>query len=336
MSPINHYSLFEFHYISFSLEPYNGNMKTSSQLLKELIAKLGEKDFASGKRVLDRHKNRKGAVSRKLVHISSPFEQMGKRCYGKIALIKNKAPMTWAGKDLIEEIENPSNKEFVEITNFVINFNENSDPVIMVEFNNSGPRITDIEYYFRQFLKDLRIAKSIKYVLHLDVDYAQLDKDLKNVFELSVKVNAPSLPHSKGADWFTAFSNLKDGTGFSDARIQLFFDRRKDSNGKLIKNIRGLDFARNIIGWLKRDPQNIERVEDLKMSYMVDEDENNIIDLDFIKNKKTSIINIPFYNKTQFKASDFKYCVGQEFNYYLTTGKTNLETQGEIVGQGHA
>jgi hypothetical protein len=322
--PTQLHTPFEFHYANFALEPYKGSDLTSTQLLKSIISKLNDPNFPSNKRVKDKHENRKGTTSRRLVHISSPFEAQGKRCFGKLALIKNKAPMTWSGKDLIEEIENPGNKEFIEVTNYVINFGEGGDPVIMVEFNHAGPRLSDIEYYFRQVSQDFRLATSIKSVLHLDTDYEQLDKELENVFDLTVKVNASTV--SKSPNWLKSLMNIKDESGFKDVRLELFFKREKEKSGAYAKNILGLDYVRNMLGWLKKNGDNIEQVDDLKMTYQVT-GSDKIVDLDFLKNKKTSIINIPLFTKTQYKPADFKAAVGQEFNHYLSTGKTHIVIQ---------
>ena len=312
----------EFHYASIKLEPYSGSCNDSSRLLKNLIQKLNDKDFPNEKRIIDRFENRKGTVKRRLVHISSPFEQKGIRCFGKIALIKNKAPMVWGGKDVIEHIEKDNFKEFIEITNYVINFNENIEPIIMVEFNSDGARLSDIEFYFRQILKDYKISKSIKTKLFLDTDYNELDDNLTNVFSVVVKLDSNKLIQSKKAEWYKSLKTLSDEAGYKDVRLELFYQRKKDSLGKYIKNIIGLDYARGIISWLKQSDKNIEYVDDLKMTYQVD-DNQEPIELDFLKNKTTSIINIPLINQTQYRPQDFKHYVGQEFNNYLNTGKTN-------------
>lgn len=322
MEPL--YATYEFHYADFKLEPYAGSTRTSSQLLKDIIKKLGEPDFPAAKKEINRTENQTGAPKRRLVNISSPFEQQGKRCFGKLALIKNRAPMTLTGKDIIEEIENPQNKEFIEVTNYVINFNDNSNPVIMIEFNHSGPRLSDIEYYFRQIAREYKIAKAINNSLHLDTDYNKLDRELENVFNLTVKVNSTNLNYNNRLNWLASLMNLKEAPGYKDVRLELFFQRQKDiRTGLFKKNVRALGFARAILEWLKKSDNNIEYVDDLKMTYMV-EGSDQEVNLDFLKNKKRSVINVELYNKTQHKASDFKFAVGQEFNYYLSTGKTNI------------
>lgn len=310
---------FEFNYASISLKPYSGDSGTSTQLLKNIISKFNQADFPNDKKVIDRHLHREKAVSRRLVLISNRFEERGQRCFGKIALIKNKAPLLWSGQDIVEEIEKEQNKQFIEITNYVIHFHAGANPVIMFEFNNEGPRLSDIEYYIRQIAKELRLAKNIQTSMHLKITYEQLDSELSNVFGVTVKVNSG---HNNKCNWLKILKTLNDDAGYRDVRLELFYNRTKDEHGRFIKNIRGTDFARGIIEWLMKDKKNIKYLDDLKMTYQVNDDDN-IIDLDFLKNKVVSYLKIPHSDKNIYKPSDFRFIVGQEFNYYLTNGVTS-------------
>lgn len=314
----------EFNYADLALEPYADSNGDSSKLLKDIFNKLNDPEFPREKRVIDRFEKRKGSEMRRLVHISSPLEKEGSRCFGKIALIKNKAPQLWSEKDnIIEELEKEQNKQWIETTNYVINFNAHSKPIIMIEFNHAGPRITDFDFYYKQIAKEFQLAKSLKHTLHLSVNYDQLSEKIENVFDLTVKVKATEVNSTEKANWFKSFKNIREETGFKDIRMEMFYGRAKDKQGKFVKNIIALDFARSIIDWLKMDKKNIKRLADLKMTYQ-SSDEDEIIDLDFIKNRTTSVVSIPFVTGTSlYRNDDFKTSVGQEFKKYLTTGETS-------------
>ena len=285
--------------------------------MKNIIQKLQEPDFPNNKRIINRHENRKNSVKRELVIISNTFDKGGIRCFGRIALIKNKTPLIWGGKDIIEEIEKDKNKQFIEITNYTIHFCVDADPVMMYKFNSEGPRLSDIEYYIRQIGKEFVLAKNIQTSIHLKTSYEQLDKDIKNVFGVTVKVNSA---YNYRLDWIKSLKNINDDSGFKDVRLELFFNRKKEANGKYVRNIRGTDFARGAITWLKKDKNNIDYLDDLKMTYQIDDD--NIVDLDFLKNKVISNLKIPLIDGKIYKSDDFKFIVGQEFNYYLEHGVT--------------
>lgn len=318
----NHYKQFEFNYASFSMRPYSGREGDSSRLLKDIVLKLRDKDFPNDKRVIDRYANRNTSPRRKLVIISNHYEDGGKRSFGKLALIKNKAPLIWSTGDIVEEIEKEENKEFIEVTNYVIHFSDTSEPVVMIEYNHEGPRLSDFEFYIRQIAKDFKIAKNITYSLHLNTNYNELDQDLSNVFGITVKVN--SVTSTDNSNWLNGLKFLNSEAGYKDVRLEFFYNRSKDREGKYLKNTRGLSFAKKIIGWLKKDNNNIDCLDDLKMTYQVNEEE--VIELDFIKNKVLSIVKVPYTAGKLYQNKDFKFAVGQEFNKYLTTGITSTET----------
>lgn len=319
------YTIFEFNYASFKLIPYSGQSGSSSRLMKEIILKLRENDFPNEKRIIDRYKNRKGANKRELVIIANRFGDKGLRCFGRIALIKNKAPLLLVGSNIIEEIEKEKNKRFIEISNYSINFSNEGDPIVMFEFNNEGPRLSDFEFYIRQIGKDFNIAKNINYILHLNTEFDKLDKSIQNVFNVTVKVSSF---YSNNASWFKALKNINEDTGYRDVRVELFYKRAKEENGKFIKNIKGLDFAHGIFNWLRKDRNNIEYLDDLKMSYQLN-DSDEIIESDFIKDKVTSVIKVPLAEGKLYRTTDFDSEVGQEFNFYLRSGKTNFELNKE-------
>jgi hypothetical protein len=312
------YFHYYFNYADIELEGYAANKGTSSQLLKQIVVKLNDRDFLKGKRVINRYEKRAGTEKRLLVNVSAPFEREGKRVFGKIALIKNKSVFTLAGSDFLEEIEKPKHKEFVEITNYSITFDPK--PIIMIEFNSEGPRLSDLEFYFRQISKEARIATSIKTRLHLSIDYKKLSEQIANVFNIEVKVRSNDLLQSKDVEWYNGLRQLKDDLNYKDVKLQFFYPRIKDEKKlkKYLANISGLKFARGILSWLKKNPENIENVDDLKMVYTV-EGSDEEFDMDFIKNKTTSVLSIPKEHAS--KRVEFNTVVGVEFNMYLKDGK---------------
>jgi hypothetical protein len=317
------YAYYEFNYADIILEGYGKDQRDSSQLLKEIIRTLNDPNFKKDKRTIDRFKNRSGSEKRLLVHISAPFEKEGRRIFGKIALIKNKAIflLDLNQADLIKEIEKPGNKEFVELTNYSITFDPK--PIIMVEFNSSGPRLSDIEYYFRQISKDMYIAKSVRTTLHLSIDYKRLSTNIDNIYGIAVKVKANEIYKSKDVDWHDGLKKLKDAAGYRDVKLEFLYPRITDPNtNKLNKNIIGIDFARSIIDWLTKKPENIENIDDLKMTYQ-ETGSDAIVDLDFIKNKTTSVVSIPINNV--IIRQQFNFEVGSEFNKYLLTTTTTID-----------
>lgn len=314
------YTYIEFNYASLSLTGYTGEEADSSRLLKNLIQYLNSEGFSTKDKIINRNSGRKNTHNRNLIILPNRFFDSGRKCYGRIALIKNKAPITWSETNEIEVINNPDNKKFIEVTNYLISF-EKSQPIIMIEFNNEGPRLSDIEYYFRQISRKEKIAKYIQSTIHLKVEYDRLEHSISNVFSINVKVKSSTIIKQ---NWLKALRNISEETGYKDVRLEFFYQRTKDLSGKYRKNVRGIDFARNIISWLRRDSKNIENIEDLKMSYQATDNDEEILDLDFLKNKVVSMIKVPLDPNTNYPVNDLKEHLNNEFNIYLTTGKPTL------------
>lgn len=314
------YIKFEFNYASFSLKAYNESPGTSSSLLRNIIRKLNDPEFKGEERIINRHENRTNTLERRLVMMPARLEPRATICIGRIILIKNKAPKIWGGEDIIEEIEKPEYKRFIEVTNYAIHFEENGEPTLMYEFNNEGPRLSDIEFYLRQIASKFKIAKSIKSNLHIKTDYEQLGKNLRNIFSIKVKVKSA---FNNRYEWLKTLKNLNDDSGYKDVRLEFFYKRVKEEDGKYYRNIIGTDFARNILGWLKKDRSNIKYLDDLKMEYQ-EGDDDQIVDLDFLKEKVVSIVSVPLKDDKSSDPKDFRSVVANEFQHYLSTGTTTL------------
>ena len=307
---------YEFHYATFTMEPYAQRQMDSAQLLKEILKQLSKSDLPDTLAVNDRYKDRKGTTQRELIIVSNRWTAGGTKCYGRIALIKQKPVYLLSGRNLVEELKKEVNKRFIEVSHYVINFPSTGDPIIMFELNSEGPRVSDFEYFIRQISIHYRIAKKISFKLHLNVDYSELDKKITNIFNLTVKLPSTVI---RVNEWFSAFRNINEESGFKDLRLEFYYKRIKEPNGKFLKNIKGLSFARNLLQWIYKDSKNIEDIDDLKMSYQT-QDSDEILDLDFIKNKTESVLKIPIFDGESIRRADFDAIVGTEFDRYLNEG----------------
>jgi hypothetical protein len=312
----------EYNYCSYKLDPYANHIQSSSSLLKVIINKLQDSDRPSELIEIDRYANQKGTEKRNLIHLGVRWGTAGKRCFGQMALVKDGFLYTLQGKDVVEEVQKPQNSKFVRLTHYIIDFTS-EEPIMMIQFNSSGPRISDVTFYFRQISKYYKVATSIKHITHLKVDIDKLESQIRTVFEINVKVNSKKSLSIGSSQWFKDFIGLNTKVGFKDVRMEYFF-RRKQNNGRYMINALGLDFARSIIAWLKNDQKNIDDLEDLSMSYELED--GSVKDFNFMKNKWTSYFIISEDNKTGLEIrKEFERQAAQELNYYLVNGKSSME-----------
>ena len=59
------------------------------------------------------------------------------------------------------------------------------------------------------------------------------------------------------------------------------------------------------------------------MEYQVGDDEQ-IVDLDFLKEKVVSIVSVPLKDDKSSDQKDFRSVVANEFSHYLSTGTTTI------------
>jgi hypothetical protein len=125
------------------------------------------------------------------------------------------------------------------------------------------------------------------------------------------------------AKWYQPLKKMQEDTGYKDLKIKFFYGRRVD-NGKTLSNFKGLDYVRDILGWLKTDKNNIESLESLKLQYEVEgSDEEKY--LDFIRNKVTSFLVFTRGTNGKVPRKDMKQKINEEFNLYLSSGKPTPE-----------
>jgi hypothetical protein len=312
-----------FHYCSCRITPYKDNDgKSSSRLLKDILKKLAE--LPGNERLIDSLKGQAGPSRRELVHVSARFYGPN-RCHARLAKVKDKAPFAWDSNTGAEEqLENPKNRRYIDMTNYLIDFTPEDEPVMMVEFNNEGPRILDIEFFLRKVATKYLLAKYIKFKLHTKFDIKGLSSKVSHVFDLKVKVNAAQLIHLNGLSKLDALKDLRDEAAFQDVRLEFSFGYQKEGT-EYRRNTRALDFFRSILGFLDKKPDNLDHFKALKAKYM-DEDHSEPIEMDFIKNKITSILNVPSQEETKYlDLKELRHKMDQEIFIYLETGEVNDE-----------
>lgn len=201
-----------------------------------------------------------------------------------MALLRNKLPVFLNNRSDIDEIENIKDKRLAEITHFIIDFSGNV-PLIMFEFNNSGPRISDFEYYIRQVSKDSHIAKYCNASLRVKGEIGEILKKLKNVFEIDMKVRQENFHFLKDIDhkFYSSVVALNESYPYESFRISTSYSKKKT-------NIGGLSLGRRILDYFGKNGLRLEQVEDLKMT--VDRG-NGAEPLDLITQKENVLLILP-------------------------------------------
>jgi len=310
----------EFHYCDIKLDPYKGyENSTSLDLIKAIFNNLQADARTSKHHVIDRRAGQEGADKRRLVVIgvvNKPY-----RRYGKLALIKNKAPYFMSEEFDLDAIENETNKDYVEVTNFYVD-TSGKKPIMMVEFNSDGPRISDVEYYLRHIGKTYNLSKYCTISLHVKGEIEEIARNLKNVFRIDLKVRAEKSIYYKDIDdaYYSSIESLKKSYPYQDIRLDVGFGyNKKIASDNYEPNISGLRLGRKLMDFLKKDTENIEHIEGLKMKVDMGDGPELI---DFIKNKENSLLTIDLVSKDRPNQKDLRQKASAAFDEYIENTKT--------------
>jgi hypothetical protein len=320
----------DFHYCTITLDGYSSEELSQKKMLRAVFQEWRSIKAKSENFIFDRHKGWKaGTPKRRLLITSDRLSKKGKRCYGKIALINEKAPQFWSKTDnIVEEIEKEKNREFIQSSNFVIDFESGDYPICMFEYNHIGPRIPDFIWYLRQLIKlPVKVASGIKHALHTNTDIIGLEKSIRNVFRLDVQIQHSNLAALKDNDFkiISALKSISSESPFQDVQLNLNFGMVKNKNTSEYKrNIRALDLVRPMLHWFNQDEKNIDKLDSFKVRYQVDND-TEVYLLEFIDNKTTSRLNLESDSGATKDAQYTMEVMGEEFSSYLKTKKTNYQ-----------
>jgi len=298
-----------FHFFDLNLTSYKSvGIDNSSKLLKELLDILYNDRLENKVYVIDRKEGESNDDKRNLLIITLTYLGKGQRVKGKMALLRDKLPVFLNNSSDIDEIENIKDRKLAEITHFCIDFTHQV-PLVMFEFNSSGPRISDFEYYIRQVGKKSGIVKYCNATLRVKGEIEKILEDIKNVGEIEIKVKLENTRFLKDIDnsFYSSITALNESHPYETIRISTGFSRKKI-------NVGGLDLARKILGYFKKNSNKLEYVDDLKVTV----DCGNGFELfDLINQKETRILPIELSSPGRPDSKDLFFKAFQEMDLFL-------------------
>ena len=311
----------KFHFFDFIFTPYKENSSdTSKFILKSCIDMINttriEKESAV---VIDKFETRSGKESRNLVLISAAYNYNEKKYKCKIALIRDNKLPTFINKKsyTLTPMDELKNHMLVETTNFYIDMNGKM-PVVCCEFNNNGPRVADIEYYFRQISRtDLRLAKSCKAKIHMDTPVGDVLSSIKDVLRFEIKARPQRLAYlnNQVKDSFVAnMTALANTVEPKSMRVDAFFRERGNKKDKKV-NTSAVSFIKRALKAIKTDNNIIDDFDDFTLEFERNDGTEGVFNL--IKGKKEIIVECPKKKRGQLDTKSLYLLVVDEFEKYL-------------------
>jgi hypothetical protein len=297
-----------FHFFDLNLTSYKRvDIGNSSKLLKELFDIIYRDRLENKVYVIDRKEGESNDDKRNLLIFTLTFIK-GIRVKGKMALLRDKLPVFLNDRSDIDEIENIKDKKLAEITHFCVDFTNNV-PLVMFEFNSSGPRISDFEYYIRHVGKQTGLVKYCSTSLRVKGEIEKILSSIKNVGEIEIKVKSENTRFLKDIDnsFYSSITALNDSHPYETIRLSTGFSRKKI-------NVGGLDLARKILGFFKKNSNQLDNVEDLKVIV----DCGNGFELfDLINQKESRVLPIELSSPGRPDSKDLYFKAFQEMSLFL-------------------
>lgn len=283
LTPVK-FNFFELKYTPFKNSP----QQTTRDILHAVITFLTQSQLAGSGILIDRHEDRKKDTARPLFVTQVSTDWKEKRIKVSMALLRKgripklKPAETWTLVPLEK-----GRGEIAEETHFFIDIN--TPTVIMcVEFNHNGPRMSDIEYYFRIVANDkLGLARATEITMFMDISIDKALAEFKNVLNMKVKVQPQKLsqldPTVQG-QYFTSISNLGQHVNPSFVKLEMLFEStEKDYKSSQI-NKKGNTMFKRILEAFNANPINMDAFENFVVKYETEDGKEDIFNL--MKGKK--------------------------------------------------
>lgn len=317
-------NLTEIHYHYFSLkftplklveDKYNSN-----DIMRNVITYISNQLHQEKKgHLIDRHETKQHS-RRELFINRAVFLPLEKRIRCSIALLRSGREPFLKPKEQFKLI--PLSEQTIgsiaEETHFFIDYSKNH-AVICCEYNHHGPRMSDIEYYFRNVAqKVLRQSRATEVNTYLEAPIEETLAKLKNVLNIEIKIqpkNLNQLDSDIQNRYFSGMNNIGQVYKPKFIRLEAYYQ----SPGKGVTS-RELNVPANkmVIEMLNRfrgRSFNIDAFDAFQVKYE-DKDGNEEM-FNLLSGKKEIILNVDLKKITRSK--DWYGLIKEEFNNFIET-----------------
>ena len=312
-----------FNIFDFNFTPYNSSAKSKDSLtiLKEAIQHINDEKTQRQKAiVIDRHDNRQDSESRRLFVSSAAYILKDKVFKCRIALIRDHKIPTLVSRSTytLTPFDELGDKAIAETTNFYIDMSGQA-PIVCCEFNSNGPRILDIEYYFRYItsFNMLKISKACKASLHMDSSVSNVLDSITDVLKFRIKArpNRLSYLYQEVEDPFiTNMNALANTVNPNSLKVEASFREIGNSSGQS-KNITAVNFIKRILNAIKNDSNITEEFDDFYLEY---EGENGTEDtFHLLKGKKEIVISCSYKSPGNYNTRELYDNTKIQFSQYV-------------------
>ncbi|WP_289045435.1 hypothetical protein [uncultured Olleya sp.] len=281
---------------SLRFEPYAelANNHTTKSILKEIFSYLRTQKKNGKGHLIDRHEKRDKAEPRELFMISHRDIPSEGRIRCSMALLrKGKQPKLKPTDEFKLLPLSSIDGDIAEDTHFFIDYNS-SKCVICAEYNDKGPRLSDLEYYFRSVVgpSNLKIAKSTSMSAFFNNTIDETLHEMRNVLHMDVKFKPSKLARMDvdvRKQYYSGMENIGKVFKPKFFRIETYF-QTPGSNKVNKTNNEANNWFREMLKIFKTRERNNKLYENFEVKYENNEGAEKVFNL--LNSRRTIIIEV--------------------------------------------
>ena len=318
-NPNENLTILRFHFYSLKFTPYSGSDLSSGTILTKVITYVSEELCKGQGYLIDRHHKREKGESRELFMTQAIFMLKEKRIRCSMALLRSgRIPLLKPADKFVLVPLDSAQGSIAEQTHFYIDYSR-TPAVICIEFNYYGPRISDIEYYFRNVSHDiLRLAKVTDVVLHMDTSIDKTLSELKNVLNIDIKLQPQRLAQLDTdlvGQYFTGLNTMSQRLKPKFLKLEAMYQTPGSNLQSSQINTPANNMILNILKRFKSKPVNMDVFDNFVVKYEDQDGKEEVFNL--LKGKKEIIKEVDLTTIT--KARQLYELIEPDFDAFMET-----------------
>lgn len=310
----------KFQYFSLKFTPLNhlSEKYDSNDIMRNVITYISKKLLVDKEgHLIDRHEGRSNSM-RELFMNRAVFLHKEKRIRCSMALLRSGREPLLKPKEEFKLVSMKALGSIAEETHFFIDYSKGF-AVICIEYQHYGPRLSDIEYYFRNVAqKVLKQSKATEVNIYMDVSIDKALSNLRNVLNMDIKVqpkNLPQLDVDLQGKYFSGMNNIANILKPKYIKIETFFQ----TPGKGIKsaelNKEANKMFMEMLQRFKGRSFNIDAFDAFVVRYEDKEGSEEVFNL--LNSKRELVLVVDMKKVTRSK--DWYSLIEEDFNTFMAT-----------------
>ncbi len=308
-----------FHFQSVNFIPYSGSTrKKSNDILFDVLNFLNQEHSANRAYFIDRNKD-KQVTERREMYMRNPV-RIGKSNKFKcsIALVRDKTLMVKPHGTFELIPFDKANGSPVEVTHFFIDYSVNP-PIMCTEYNHAGPRVSDIEFYFRKLAFELQAAKGCQTTTYLNRSIDKTLEDLHNVLNFEIKIRPQNITklENEVKGFITDITTLGNKLKPNFVRVEAMFQTPgvKVRSEQLNKEANAM--VKLFLKMFQKENFYIEQFEEFEIKFINKNGENDLFNL--IKGKREIVVKVE--RDKHYTTTQYYEMILPEFDKFILTFK---------------